>query len=380
MFTAGELHIQSASIEPEGSPAATPRPCLHSQPPRKGEVPPKTGGAAVGAPAFPPVSSTASLPSPSPFNPQSQIQNPQSEAPGSPPRRAVPLTFNPIINDEANILAAIARGDRTLPDLAEEHGTTVTALCLWLQREDIQRKLADLTTAGATLTRIAAVNNLPKAVSALSFQIDGYIFDRTHNLIKPGLDADRVAATRDANVRKAAHLLLRLAKFDPNQPIYRRRDRADRTIPSTLAPHIADRTDLGEARSPAGGADGGAVERSETEGALLLISTFRKGVGGEEASAQHEQVRGAFSKLTHAQVVTPDFAGETERARLLPSTSPEGEVPAKVGGPGVGAPAFPTSSSFCLSHIPLPTSDFEPDYDDDPESEPAPEPSLANSS
>ena len=344
--------------------------------------------AAAAATASGPSAACDADPSPassSESNPNSQIQNPKSSA-----RRAVPTTFNPIINDEANILASIARGDRTLPDLAEEHGTTVTALCLWLQREDIQKKLNDLTTAGATLTRIAAVNQLPKAVSALSFQIDGYIFDRTHNLIKPGLDADRISATRDANVRKAAHLLLRLAKFDPSQPVYRRRERADsstlapriadRASPSTLSPRIADRTDLGEARSPAGGADGGAVERSETEGALLLISTFRKGVGGEEASAQHEQVRGAFSKLTHAQVVTPDFAGETERARLLPSTSPEGEVPAKVGGPGVGAPAFPTSSSFCLSHIPLPTSDFEPDYDDDPESEPAPEPSLANSS
>jgi hypothetical protein len=62
--------------------------------------------------------------SPSPSNPKSQIQNPQSDH----PRRAVPTTFSPIINDEANILASIARGDRTLPDLAEEHATTVTAL------------------------------------------------------------------------------------------------------------------------------------------------------------------------------------------------------------------------------------------------------------
>jgi hypothetical protein len=292
--------------------------------------------------------------SPSPSNPKSQIQNPQSEAPDSPSpgRRQVPTTFNPIINDEANILASIARGDRTLPDLAEEHATTVTALCLWLQREDIQKKLNDLTTAGATLTRIAAVNNLPKAVSTLSFQIDGYIFDRTHNLIKPGLDADRVAATRDANVRKAAHLMLRLAKFDPNQPVYRRRERADRAI-------------LSEARSP--GPDGGAVERSETEGALLLISTSRKGVGGEEASAQHEPVRGVLNNLTHANIVMPDDASDTEHALPLPSTSHKGEVggaPKATEGtpafpPGF-APAFPTSSSSSLSHIPLPTSDFAP--------------------
>jgi hypothetical protein len=308
--------------------------------------------------------------SPSSSNPKSQIQNPQSDH----PRRAVPLTFNPIINDEANILAAIARGDRTIPDLAEEHATTITALCLWLQREDIQEKLNALSSCGATLTRVAAVNHLPKAVSALSFQIDGYIFDRTHNLIKPGLDADRIAATRDANVRKAAHLMLRLAKFDPNQPIYRRRKRADRADPSTLAPRIADRANpstlaprIADRANPSTLAPQGFAQR------------------GEVASAQHEPVRGVFSNLPHADIVTPDFASDTEHVLPLPSTSPKGEVPAQ---PGVGAPAFspgfapalPTTSSSSLSHIPLPTSDFESDFEPDPESEPVPEPSLVNSS
>jgi hypothetical protein len=215
-------------------------------------------------------------------NPKSQIQNPKSEtsdAP-SPGRCQVPTTFSPIINDEANILAAISRGDRTIPDLAEEHGTTVTALCLWLQREDIQKKLADLTSCGATLTRIAAVNNLPKAVSALSFQIDGYIADRCRNLIKPGLDADRVAATRDANVRKAAHLMLRLAKFDPNQPVYRRRERADRASPSTLSPRSADRA------SPS------------------TLSPRSNAERGEEASAQHEPVRGTLNTPPQSAATT----------------------------------------------------------------------------
>jgi hypothetical protein len=117
----------------------------------------------------------------------------------------------------------------TIPDLVEHHGTTMPAFSMWLMREDIQAKLATMTQAAACSIRIAAVNQLPKAVSALSFQIDGYIADRCRNLIKPGLDADRVAATRDANVRKAAHLMLRLAKFDPNQPLYRRRERGTDT-------------------------------------------------------------------------------------------------------------------------------------------------------
>ncbi len=143
-----------------------------------------------------------------------------------PPRRAVPLTFNPIINDEMNILAALSRGDSTIPELVEQYGTTMPAFSMWLMREDIQAKLATMTQAAACSIRIAGVNQLPKAVKAMAFQIESYIFDRTHNLIKPGLDADRVAATRDANVRKAAHLMLRLAKFDPSQPLYRRRERA----------------------------------------------------------------------------------------------------------------------------------------------------------
>ena len=344
MFTAGELHIQSASIEPEGPAAALPRPRPDSQPPRKGEVRPQAG---EGAPGFPSAFPSPPLPSPSPSNPKSQIQNPQSEAPDAPShgRRQVPTTFSPIINDEANILAAIARGDRTIPDLAEEHATTVTALCLWLQREDIQKKLADLTTAGATLTRIAAVNQLPKAVSALSFQIDGYIADRCRNLIKPGLDADRISATRDANVRKAAHLLLRLAKFDPNQPVYRRRERADRAI-------------LSEARSP--GPDGGAVEqapRSETEGAPLLPSDSRKGVGGEEASAQHEPVRGALNTPAPSASSSPallpaplpdilDLCFST-LAAIAPESSRTSESQTRIPIP------------VLTSHIPLPTSHFQ---------------------
>jgi hypothetical protein len=47
-------------------------------------------------------------------------------------RRPVPLTFSPIINDEANILSAIARGESAIPDMAERYKTTVTAFCLWL--------------------------------------------------------------------------------------------------------------------------------------------------------------------------------------------------------------------------------------------------------
>jgi hypothetical protein len=205
----------------------------------------------------------------------------------------------------------------------------VTALCLWLQREDIQKKLADLTSCGAQLTRIAAANQLPKAVSALSFQIDGYIFDRTHNLIKPGLDADRVAATRDANVRKAAHLLLRLAKFDPNQPAYRRRERAARAIPSTLSP------------------------RSNAE-------------RGEEASAQHEQVRGVLN--------TPASSASSSSPALVPAPIPGildlcfstlaaiAPESSRTPEPETRSPMSDLASHIPLLtfHIPLPTSNFPP--------------------
>jgi len=183
------------------------------------EVPP--AGEAVGAPASPAGASSS-------FVPRSALPIPQSgtgdDAPAG--RRQAPLCFIASPDRESDILAAIARGDRTLPDLAHDHHTTVPALCIWLQREDIQHKLTDLASAGATLTRIAAANHLPKAVRAMAFQIDSYIFDRTHNLIKPGLEADRAAAARDAHIRKAAHLLLRLARFDPAQPLYRKREPA----------------------------------------------------------------------------------------------------------------------------------------------------------
>jgi hypothetical protein len=109
--------------------------------------------------------------------------------------------------------------------MAERYKTTVTAFCLWLQREDIQQKLADLATCGAQLTRIGAINNLPKAVKAINFQVESYIFARCHNLIRDGMEYERVSTVRDDHVRKACTLLLRLATFDPSRPLYRKRER-----------------------------------------------------------------------------------------------------------------------------------------------------------
>jgi hypothetical protein len=259
MLAEGELNTDRFDAA-RGMPPTADRRTLSTSP--KGEVRPQAGvGAAAfstcsssrsqsstsdiaaGAPAVPIAASYsfaasasashAAAPPPS-SNQKTQIQNPQSDdGPHVPARRQVPLIFDPIINDEANILCHIARGDLTLAELAIKYETTVSNFCLWLQREDIQQKLSDLTTCGAQLTRVAAVNQLPKAVQAMASQIDGYEFDRGHNLIKPGLAADKVAALRDANVRKAANLLLRLARFDPSRPLYSPRPPRSHALPST---------------------------------------------------------------------------------------------------------------------------------------------------
>lgn len=253
-----------------------------------GEVRPQAGAEAAAFSTESPSSSSSTSPPD------------HSAASASPlPRRAVPLTFSPIINDEANILCHIARGDFTLAELAIKYETTVSAFCLWLQRDDIQQKLNDLTTAGATLTRIAAVNQLPRAVTAMTAQIDGYEFDRAHNLIKPGLAADKVAALRDANIRKACTLLLRLARFDPSQPVYRKREPASRALNKLP--------------------QGGAVDRataSETEGAPAFAPASSTCSSSRPLSFESDVIRGIELPLDDAAPLHAPSRPATDLASL----------------------------------------------------------------
>jgi hypothetical protein len=117
----------------------------------------------------------------------------------------------------ASIIDALADASFTLHDIANLHNTTLDALCKFLAQPETRRRIEDFEAGMARRARVAATGCLPTAVVALSNMIAGSLSDQAHTNFDP---SDRAAIEyrrrADETTRRAAKLLLSIAKFHPD--------------------------------------------------------------------------------------------------------------------------------------------------------------------
>lgn len=129
-------------------------------------------------------------------------------APFSPPESAVPA-----------ILCDLGSPDITFRDVAHMHGATADTLTAWVTRPDIEARLAAIESAIARRARLIATNYLPSAVRTVTRILDEYNDEESRAAADPGSPRHGELRRRSRETaRRAASLLLRLARFAPLPP------------------------------------------------------------------------------------------------------------------------------------------------------------------
>lgn len=122
------------------------------------------------------------------------------------------IVFNPPDHVVGRILDDVCNPSLSLEDVAQAHEVTLDAFVLWISRPDIQDRLALIATSAALRVRTIATLNLTSAVHCVSSIIKGYQH-REHNATRETPEALAALETLRLNARRAASLLLRLARF-----------------------------------------------------------------------------------------------------------------------------------------------------------------------
>jgi hypothetical protein len=152
------------------------------------------------------------------------------------------IPFNPDArgpNSPADaILAEIAAAEKSLRQIAADHGTTLPALALWLESPQAQDRMAEFSTGLAAATRLAALAHTHSAVAALDELITDYRAERIASASattaappRPAPDSSdpstlrerMLAERRRGNIIRAATILLRLTRLSGAAPSSRQR-------------------------------------------------------------------------------------------------------------------------------------------------------------
>lgn len=129
------------------------------------------------------------------------------------------IFFDPDPETTNKILLALYDPRTSLVDITLEHHTTLEALTLWLAHPEIAARIANLNSAAAQRNRMVATARLLHAVEALDNILNEYNDGACH---KAAIAEGRAAGMdnhlrRDRETaRKAAALMLRIARFDPD--------------------------------------------------------------------------------------------------------------------------------------------------------------------
>jgi hypothetical protein len=152
----------------------------------------------------------AATPTPPPVEPslpQSTIRNPHSAIPSIPQ--------SPIQPDQ--LIKELADPTQTLGDVAYLHDLSLEQLTRWIAQPDTTERLKALTDSIYLRTRLAAINHLATAVSALNTMIGAYIEEERRTPVNSTSIQDRDQRRRSRETaRKAINLLTRLAHL-PSQ-------------------------------------------------------------------------------------------------------------------------------------------------------------------
>jgi hypothetical protein len=140
-----------------------------------------------------------------------------SDAAPPPPSSSDPLHFNPSATTAATIVNELASNEITLLDIADRHETTLEALTLWMIRPDIAERLNALESACARRARLTVANSLNAIANTLLHLLAEAKDDHASVHRVPAATHHAFAARMQSreSARKAANLLLRIARYTP---------------------------------------------------------------------------------------------------------------------------------------------------------------------
>ncbi len=140
-----------------------------------------------------------------------------SDAAPPPPSSPDPLHFHPDATTAATIVNELASNETTLRDIADRHDTTLEALTLWMTRPDIAQRLSALESACARRARLTVANSLNAIANTLLHLLAEAKDDHASVHRVPAATHHAFAARMQSreSARKAANLLLRIARYTP---------------------------------------------------------------------------------------------------------------------------------------------------------------------
>jgi len=115
-----------------------------------------------------------------------------------------------------SLLIALADPDCALSTVAHEFKTTLSALCLWMERPDIQAALAARLNSIAIRTRFVASSYMPSVVKTLNNVLKDY--DAEIDQAFPDYSNPKTTETRARareSARRTSHLLICLTRYAP---------------------------------------------------------------------------------------------------------------------------------------------------------------------
>ena len=134
----------------------------------------------------------------------------------SPSHDPLPI-FHPSATTAATIINELASNEITLLDIADRHETTLEALTLWMIRPDIAERLNAFESACARRARLTVANSLNAIANTLLHLLAEAKDDHASVHRVPAATHHAFAARMQSreSARKAANLLLRIARYTP---------------------------------------------------------------------------------------------------------------------------------------------------------------------
>ncbi|CAG0981479.1 hypothetical protein PHYC_01790 [Phycisphaerales bacterium] len=166
------------------------------------------------------------------------------------------LDFNPSAQVAAHILEALCDPQYSLLAVARMHDATLDALLAWMDRPDIQARMARAQTATSRRNRLAATSLLHRVLTGLERSVDEYIDEVANDPLDPTDRSAREQRRRSRETsRKASWLIYLISRSHPtpaptDPPPSNTRDTANPAHPARRKPPRATASDSSDPDSP----------------------------------------------------------------------------------------------------------------------------------
>ena len=251
------------------------------------------------------------------------------------------MHFNPAPPLTAAAIDDLCDPSLSINEIASDLTVSIDALACWITRPDIQEKLANLATAAALRSRLLAALQLPSAVDVISSILKGYTAAENSTTGRDTPEATALRESRRTNARRAASLLLRIARYHFE------------LTPRTSSPHSPP----GRAAAPRGSE--GSISSPSTSPLPLLAP-----ISSTISAPAHSEPPARVSSSPPPEPPDPKPLPEplpapTQAQRNLSTIAPPAHPTTRANAPAPSSLPHPTSDiPHPTSHIRYPTSDI----------------------